>query len=400
MNLKSIFIVIFVILFLFLTLFAFEEDFPVLKGLYLGQKPSGMTPDNTEYCPAVSPDAKYFFFTRGRDMYGIEVGKDIPFRIDRLGKRVLFIKSGKSPVMSNVTAVASSKGLVVIDAHYKPECGHRIRRLVEEAFGRKDFAYLIYTHAGVDHMGGASAFPEALLIGHENCTAQIEGLQEQLQSVDIREAMKPRLKLIKDKLEAGPANSDEKFKLEEAMLYWSELTELMASGFAYSKPVITFDERLDFHLGDITLRLQYCTPGYSESDILIHVPEEMLLVVGDIFNKDRIPLISEKTDVRRWLDVFRPFIEGKEKIRYIVGAHDELIPLAELKLQLDYLEALWEGVIAAEQEGLTLEQAKKRFAFKKRFPHLSHLSTRWVSWPQDLHERNVEKCWEATQNVK
>jgi len=330
---------------------------------------------------------------------GAESGpkQEIPFRADKLSDRVLFIKSGQSAVMSNVTAVATSQGLVVIDAHYKPECGHKIRQIVEKTFGRKDFVYLIYTHAGVDHMGGASVFPEALLIGHDNCPMRIDALREQLQSVDIREAMKPRLQSIQDQIDAGPASPEARIKLQEAMLYWSELTELMATGLEHIKPAITFDDSLTLHLGDVRVKLRYCTPGYSESDILIHVPEEKLLVVGDIFNKDRIPLISEKTDIRRWIDVFKPFVEGEEDVDYIVGAHDELMTLPELNVQLDYLEDLWEGVTDARREGLTLEQAKAEFSFEKKFPQLSHLGKRWVSWPHDLHERNIEKIWEAAE---
>jgi hypothetical protein len=52
-----------------------KEDFPVLKGPYLGQKPPGMTPEifapgvistdsNDEFCSVFSPDAKMFLFNR------------------------------------------------------------------------------------------------------------------------------------------------------------------------------------------------------------------------------------------------------------------------------------------------------------------------------------------------
>jgi len=389
MNLKVLFLVLFAVLFFLIFLFPYEDDFPVLKGDYLGQKPPGLTPQI--FAPGVICDSH----TQGYPSFTVET--KITFRADKLSDRVLFIKSGKSPVMSNMTAIATSRGLVVIDAHYKPACGHRIRQIIEEVFGRKDFTYLIYTHAGVDHMGGAVAFPEAVLIGHENCIDRIDGLREQLKSVDIREAMKPRLTLIQDKLDANPADSAEKIKLEEAMLYWSELTELMATGFEHPKPALSFADSMELHLDDVHIKLCYCTPGYSESDILIHVPEEKLLVVGDIFNKDRIPLISEKTDVRRWLDLFEPFAEGREEIRYIIGAHDELMTLSELKVRLDYLKDLWGGVMAARREGMSLEETKELFVFAQRFPHLSHLSTRWVSWPHDLHERNIEKIWEAAE---
>jgi len=172
---------------------------------------------------------------------------------------------------------------------------------------------------------------------------------------------------------------------------------MLVSGFEYRQPNLTFDEKLVLHLGDITIKLHYCTPDYSESDILIHVPEEKLLVVGDIFNRDRIPLLHEKSDVKRWLDLFEPFIIGKEEVRHIIGGHDEMISLDELKAQYEYLKDLWEGVSAAKKQGLTLDKIKNIYAFNKRYSHLSHLKIYWISTPDNLHERNIEYIWKIAK---
>ena len=408
------------------------------KAKYMGDR-INLSPEGC-CCPCVSPEGKYLFFTSRKNIYkpfsevpitytekmkilnnpgngsgdiywvdakvieGLKPDelkqKEIPFRADRLSERVLFVKSGNSAVMSNSTAIATSRGLVVIDAHYKPACGQRIRRIVERAFGREDFAYLIYTHAGVDHMGGASAFPEALVVGHANCTTRINGLRDRLKTVDIREILNPRIELLKTKISAGPSDEAEKIKLDEALSYWSELCGILAAGFEYRPPAITFNEDLDLHLGDVTIKLRYCTPGYSESDILIHIPEERLLVVGDIFNRDRIPLLNEKSDVKRWLDLFEPFVKEKENVRNIVGGHDERISPDELKAQYEYLKDLWEGVSLAKKEGLTLEKVKEDYAFNKRFSQLSHLNIRWISTPDNLHEHNIEYIWKISEQNK
>lgn len=362
------------------------DKFPVLKGPYLSQPGHG------------SEDV--FWVSAGiiEELKPEELKKkEIPFRADRLSERVLFIKSGKSAIMSNSTAVATSRGLVIIDAHYKPECGQNIRRIVEKAFERDDFAYLIYTHAGVDHMGGAPAFPEATIVGHDRCITRIKGLRERLESVDIREILNPRLELLRAKMSAGPANEAERSKLDEALFYWSELCELLAAEFEYPQPTVTFDKDVVLHLGEITMKLHYNTPGYSESDILIHIPEEKLLVVGDIFNRDRIPLLNEKSDVKKWLALFEPFVNGKEEVRHIIGGHDEMMSPDELKAQYEYLKDLWEGVVAAKTEGLTLEKAKERFSYDKRYSHLSHLEIHWISTPDNLHERNIESIWKITE---
>ena len=96
--------------------------------------------------------------------------------------------------MSNVTALSTSKGIVVVDSHYKPDWGRKIRGIIEEAFHRKDFVYLIYTHAGVDHMGGRPAFPDAELIGHDNCITQTPPLSSRLH---YRPSPRPKLHTIR-----------------------------------------------------------------------------------------------------------------------------------------------------------------------------------------------------------
>jgi hypothetical protein len=130
------------------------------------------------------------------------------------------------------------------------------------------------------------------------------------------------------------------------------------------------------------------------------VPQEKLLVVGDIFVKHRIPLLNEKTDLERWGAVFRPIIEEEVEIQYIIGCHGELMTIADLKAQLDYLSDLWEAVEVAKQEGWTLEQAKQQLSFTKRYAHLHDLITRWVDTLLDLHERNIEQAWKALSSSK
>ncbi|MGD8538821.1 MAG: MBL fold metallo-hydrolase [Candidatus Aminicenantes bacterium] len=324
-----------------------------------------------------------------------QTSPEIPIKAQKLSDRILFIQTGGSPVMSNITAIATTDGIVVVDAHYKPEMGIKIRRVVEEEFDRKDCAYLIYSHAGVDHIGGSPAFKDAVIVGHKNCDRQIDSLHKTIEDIDVLEGMAPRLKLIQDQIDAGTDDPSQMTKLRDAMLYWSELADLLASGFRYTKPSITFSDRMTLRMGDVNLDLCYCTPGYSESDILIHVPREKLLIVGDIFVGHRVPLFNEKTDLDRWKAVFKPFIDKEIEIQHIIGCHGELMNVSDIRVQLDYLDDLWKAVVAAKQEGLTLEQAKHKLSFAERYAHLDHLGTRWVSTPFDLHERNIEQAWKA-----
>jgi len=318
---------------------------------------------------------------------------ELPVTTHRLSDRVLCLETGLSTVMSNVTAIATSAGVVVIDAHYRPEYGRQLRGIIEESFGRRDITHLILTHAGVDHMGGRPAFSDALFIGHENCGSSIDALYQSLEGNDVRELFAPRLQYIQDQIDAGPDDPALRNQLDEALLYWSDLTDMFAAGLEYEKPELTFSDRLTLHLGDVTLNLVYCTPGYSQSDIVIEVPEEKLLVTGDIFVDHRIPLYDAATDLDRWTAVFEPYLSGEVAIEHITGCHGGLMTLDDLRTQLDYLHDLRAAVEQIYSAGGTVEQAKERLAFTSRYSHLSHLIIRWVGTPLELHERNIEQIW-------
>jgi len=320
---------------------------------------------------------------------------EVPLTIQRLSESVLFIRTGASTVMSNVTAISTTEGIVLVDAHYSPGWGSRIREAVETSLERRDFKYVILTHAGVDHMGGVKAFQDAVLVGHDNTIARIDFLHETVDTIDAREGLAPRLRLIQEELDAGPLDASRRVNLEESLLYWRELGDLLASGLRYQEPTITFSEGMTLRLGGHTLALRYCTPGYSQSDAFVYVPEEKLLIVGDIFVKHRIPLLDAMTDLERWRSVFRPFMEGEVDVRHIIGAHGDLLTLDDLKMQLEYLEDLWAAVTSGREEGMTLEEAKTEFSFQGRYPHLAHLITAWAGYPVDLHERNIEQIWTA-----
>ena len=77
MNSKGLLLGLFLVLFFFIFLFPYEDDFPVLKGAYLGQSPPGMTPEtfapgiicdsHTQGYPSFTADGNEFYFMRRID---------------------------------------------------------------------------------------------------------------------------------------------------------------------------------------------------------------------------------------------------------------------------------------------------------------------------------------------
>ena len=107
-----------------------------------------------------------------------EAGEEIGVRAEKVTDRVLVLRVGENPQGPNVTAVATEKGIVVIDSHMAPSIALKMRRRIEQEFGRDDFVYLINTHHHFDHSNGNQVFPEALVIGHANAPAAFRSFAE------------------------------------------------------------------------------------------------------------------------------------------------------------------------------------------------------------------------------
>ena len=86
-------------------------------------------------------------------------------QVVKLSERVIVVKIGYDAV----TAIATQKGIVVIDAGISNSLTAKYREIIEKVFNRNDFAYLLITHSHWDNTGGNQVFKDAVIIGHKNC---------------------------------------------------------------------------------------------------------------------------------------------------------------------------------------------------------------------------------------
>jgi hypothetical protein len=70
----------------------------------------------------------------------------------------------------------------------------------------------------------------------------------------------------------------------------------------------------------------------------------------------------------------------------------------DLKYVRDYYQTMLDGIRAAQQEGLTLEQAKERFAVHKKFPRF--YQKRSAEWSKAKQDRNITVLWQRLEGPK
>lgn len=326
-----------------------------------------------------------FFIT-----YGLSEN-DIPVTIERISDRAVVLRLRHNPSGTNITAVKSGKGIVVFDTEMSYQIAAQIRKAIERYFGDRNIVYVVNTHHHWDHTNGNQAFRDATIIGHENCK---KGIQDFVAGKDdfVKMYKEGWIDYLKKQLESPGLQSEEAEQTRERIRYATMVYDELNEGFVATPPDITFSDRLMLDLGDLTLNLTYLGMCHSDSDILIHIPEEKLLIVGDAFNGRSVKYIDENGDVPRWLDVLDALLQDENSIVHAVCGHGDMMTRQDLLNHRRYIRDLWGGMQEAIAEGLSLEAVKERFSLENHFPYVKHLRHTWDDGT-DFHVSNVETVW-------
>ena len=244
-------------------------------------------------------------------------------KIDRLSERVLVVSNGISD-MDRVTAIATKKGIVVIDAGTNVPRTAKYRAIIEREFKRNDFVYLINTHSHQDHTFGNRAFSEATVIGHEMIKVE---LATNMKNDHYNKAFTDVMERWRKRLNESEINSDRWKQLRIYLYEGNEILSALADNFKIPYPDITFNDSMELDMGDVTFKMKYFGPAHTQSDILIYVPEEQLLFVGDLFN-DPVQVNYKPTDKQQsatWLNALEYILKPGNQIAHVINGHNSKI---------------------------------------------------------------------------
>ena len=319
------------------------------------------------------------------------VAEDFSIATERLSERVWVIRIDEN---NNVVAIATDDGIILVDSFACPAFAKRGRELIEKEFGRSDFAYVILTHHHVDHTGGNQVFPEAHIIGHQLCLDAF--LKQAVEMPEMVARYRQVVERERERLATLDAGSEEAKFLIARIAHINTVFEDIAENFEAVPPDICFSDRMSLYVGGLEIELIYYGPSHSGNDILVHIPAEGLLMVGDLFDWEIVPYLSNghgKADPVRWLAVLDEVLSDETAVKHVVPGHEELLTRDGMLLRRDYIRDVWSGILAAREEGLTLEEAQARMAFDGAFSR--YASLQYVYGGENIHEGNIEFLWNA-----
>ncbi len=315
-----------------------------------------------------------------------------PVRVERLSERVLLLTED-SPMENLVVAIATKKGIVVVDATSSPITAALFRAAIEKEFKRNDFKYLILSHPHWDHAFGCQSFPEASVVIHENGVRPLADSGTAAERIVV--ASRERLAVLNKELAALKSDPKRKAEVESDIAFRERIVAGLATGFAPPQATLSFTDEMTLNLGDVSLRLSFFGRSHSGCDIFIHIPEEKILITGDIFlDKGWLPLFSgmDTLDIPRWIDVLNKLFADPAGFATVIPGHRGTWSREKLAMWKEYIESLWTGVQAARDEKLSFSQAVSRLPLAERYRYVTELGHTDEAL-QRFHRNNITAFW-------
>lgn len=214
---------------------------------------------------------------------------------------------------SNSGLVAAGPGLVV-DSLYDVRLTRELASLYAEVFPQAP-GVLVNTHHNGDHCWGNQVFEGAEIIAHEGCARRFSDFPPE------------RAEMIRTLVD--PPESMRSIHEEWADFDFSEVV------LTPPTTVISGDHSID--LGALQVDLLHVGPAHTEGDLVVHVPEEGVVLMGDVlFN--RCAPIGWEGSTNAWIAALRR-VEDLDP-QYVVPGHGPVCDLDGLVEARRYFEAV------------------------------------------------------------
>jgi len=316
----------------------------------------------------------------------IKSSDKLPLNINKLSNRLLLIRTKTGN--SNVAVLSSQKGLVMLDTGFSPDFIQGIKSIAQREFSRNDWYGLVHTNPEMLNVGGNSAFAGTKIIAHNAVSQYLLEMTENLPNYLKRRAEEFHQRVTRSENQLKDIEPDS--EQAKGLTEWIRLCKYVArdwdEGFKLSYPSITFEKKLTIDLGDMKLHLFYFgrTPGNGQ--VLVWVPDEQFLWLGDVFHAAHIlPYGSnygpEGADVDGWLNVLDTILNDERPLKHIYRTNGNDIWTREtLTARRDFIRDLYNKIKEAESQELDLQATQEWLCnFKDTFPYI-------LEWDTFFHE--------------
>lgn len=160
-----------------------------------------------------------------------------------------------------------------------------------------------------------------------------------------------------------------------------------AEGTTLAGPTITFEDEYIVEMGDMQIEVLYLGPAHSPGDISVWLPEESLVIAGDMAFHERMLPIFEHTYTADWLESWDAAFEPLNAT-YVIPGHGHPTNMAQVRRYTrDYLIWLRARIGEHLEDGGDLADAY--YVDQSPFAHLDTF--------EELATRNAGRVYEQME---
>ena len=208
--------------------------------------------------------------------------------------------------ISNAAFIVTTQGVVVIDALGSPALAQQLIAAIRQVTPQP-ISHVIVTHYHADHIYGLQVFKAlgARILAHRAARSYLN-------------SDTARLRLQASRQELAP---------------WIDASTELVDADQW------LDADQDLLLGGLRLQLRHVGPAHTPEDLVVYLPQERVLLAGDLVFRARIPFVGQ-ADSRRWIQALDNLLALD--VRLIVPGHGPVSESAREDMQLtrDYLAYL------------------------------------------------------------
>lgn len=217
---------------------------------------------------------------------------------------------------NNLSFIVTGEGVVVVNSGASYQLAEALHAEIKEVTNQPVIA--VFTENGQGHamLGNSYWVGQGVpVIAHSEAAHEFEEYGPQTQQAHVR--------TIKEK---------------------SDGTEL-------AQPTETFDDEYVMELGEFQIEARYLGPAHSPGDIVVWLPNQSLVIAGDMAFHERMLPIFEHTMTADWLETWDNEFEALNAT-YVIPGHGHPTNMAQVRrFTKGYLEYLREKIGAHIDEG-------------------------------------------------
>ena len=202
----------------------------------------------------------------------------------------------------------------------------------------KPVKYVIDTHSHWDHSWGNEEFPDATIIGHKNCYAEM---------IDVEWNDEWRRKVV------GSGDP------------WSEEGNIVT----ITPPNMTFETSMQLYFGGRELNLLYFGRAHTSGDTYIHLPKDKIVFTGDVAQDGGVPYLGDSYPAD-WPETDNKL--ASLPIERFMSGHGPIGDHHALEEARDFIHNLVNSLNSAISDGQNSDQASESV--------IKELTPQYASW--------------------